>query len=360
MANDKITTRADWLNEHVFTDRPIDDDAIAAMMGMGMKRALELFKEIEEMGDQVKSPSGFLKSAARREGLGPGGAGGGGAQKSKGKGKGGGGAVVGGGGGGAAKGGGGARNGGRIANKAAWLNENLFQDRPIDDDAVAAMIGMGGARAMELFKEMEEKGDQVKNPSGYLKSAARKEGFGPQEGGGRGGDADYNKIGQRAQWLNDNVFLDKPIDADAIAAMVGMGRARAMELFKELQEKAGSMKNPSGYLKAAASREGFGPPEEPPQKRQRGAEKSQLWPVAIPAIGSAPAKGGKKGAGKGASQIVGKGAPPRAASAAGAAKLQKRVQWLNDNVFQEKPLSDDALSAVCELEVGKALELLKE
>ena len=68
------------MNEHVFTDRPIDEDAIAAMLGMGMKRALELFKEIEEMGDQVKSPSGFLKSAARREGLVPGGGAGGGAQ----------------------------------------------------------------------------------------------------------------------------------------------------------------------------------------------------------------------------------------------------------------------------------------
>jgi hypothetical protein len=80
--------------------------------------------------------------------------------------------------------------------------------------------------------------------------------------GGMQSVAAHSSVVKRAQWLNEKLFSAKPIDEDAVAAMVGMGRDRAMELFKELEEKSGSIKNPSGYLKAAARREGFGPPLE--------------------------------------------------------------------------------------------------
>merc|ERR1740121_2015426 len=76
---------------------------------------------------------------------------------------------------------------GKIEKRARWLSSNVFPDRPIDDEAIAAMSGMGVPRAKELFKEIEEKGDQCRNPSGYLKGAARREGFGPAIGESKGG-----------------------------------------------------------------------------------------------------------------------------------------------------------------------------
>lgn len=53
---------------------------------------------------------------------------------------------------------------------------------------------------------------------------------GAAAGGGGGGEA--QKIAKRAAWLNAHVFAANPIDEDAVAAMVGMGIARAFELLK--------------------------------------------------------------------------------------------------------------------------------
>ena len=120
------------------------------------------------------------------------------------------------------------------------------------------MKGLGGARAMELFKEVEEKKEQVRNPSGYLKSAAARENpagiphasprdypmLQRQQG------TDTAKIQRRANWLNANVFPDRHINLEApcqtlkflalpratleaIEAMTALGAGRAMELFKD-------------------------------------------------------------------------------------------------------------------------------
>ena len=59
------------------------------------------------------------------------------------------------------------------------VEQEFFKSSPIDGEVVAAMRGMGLQRAMELFREIEEKSDKMRNPSGYLKTAARREGFGP-------------------------------------------------------------------------------------------------------------------------------------------------------------------------------------
>ena len=121
------------------------------------------------------------------------------------------------------------------------------------------MKGLGGTRAMELFKDVEEKKEQVRNPSGYLKTAAARESpVGPVVLSIPQG-ADHGKVQRRANWLNANVFPDRQIDLEAqaavllqigfpgrvcdlcrqaalqaIEAMNTLGSTRAMELFKEL------------------------------------------------------------------------------------------------------------------------------
>ena len=60
------------------------------------------------------------------------------------------------------------------------------------------------------------------------------------------------KVEKRAAWLNAHVFLANPIDGDAVAAMVGVGLARAMNLFKAIEAQSGTIENPSGYLQNAA------------------------------------------------------------------------------------------------------------
>ena len=73
-----------------------------------------------------------------------------------------------------------------------WLNANIFPDRPIDEEAISAMCHLSMARAMELFKDLEENAQRVKNASGYLKSAAAREGHPRQE---------EDKIQKRIAWL---------------------------------------------------------------------------------------------------------------------------------------------------------------
>lgn len=341
-SNDERTIhrRATWLNSNVFPDRPIDQDAIGAMLGMGASRALELFKEIEEKAAQMKNPSGYLKKAAEREGFAPTGMGppsraasstprrppanafvGSQAattedQKST------------------------------IHRRVTWLNSNVFQDRPIDNETIGAMLGMGVARALELLKEIEEKA--VRNPNGYLQTAAMREGLSPPglsspRGGGPGAvgprmsspalsDDERSKVFRRATWLNANVFPDRHIDQEATNAMLGLGVPRALELFKEIEEKANTLRNPSGYLKAAAQREGGG-----------GYQ-------------------GGGGGGGGAVPSVGRGMASHhpVMSEDERSTIHRRATWLNTNVFKDRPIDGDALSAMMGMGVARALELFKE
>jgi len=294
---------------------------------MGVARALELFKDIEEKG--VRNPSGYLTTAAQREGLAPAGP----ATQQ----------VM------------GARmqrqppqpanteeERSTIHRRATWLNKNVFQDKQIDNDAIGAMMGLGVGRALELFKEIEEKAKaaQLKNPSGYLKKAAEREGLSPPSLAGAGqlgiyaqpayaqpalSEQESSTIHRRATWLNANVFSDRQIDQDAVAAMLGLGVARALELFKEIEAKGDQLRNPSGYLMKAATNEGV-----VPQKAMFS--------------GGAPA-------GRQFDPVRGK---------EGWDKIHRKVTWLNSNVFQSSHIDPEAIEAVASLDVGRAFELLSE
>jgi hypothetical protein len=64
----------DSLNESVFKDRPIEDDALASLLGistLGPERAAHLICKLIEKGDEIRSPSDFLRHHARKAGLAP-------------------------------------------------------------------------------------------------------------------------------------------------------------------------------------------------------------------------------------------------------------------------------------------------
>lgn len=205
--------------------------------------------------------------------------------------------------------------------------------------------------ASSVLKDLEAQADEIKHPSRFLISTLKKDGmlfgWGPPavvgKAKGKGYGSEYSKpspanqalqherIEKRAAWLSANVFWNGPIDEEAVAAMKGMGVTRAMELFSELEAKAPDIKNPSGYLKTAAKREGFGPPDEKP--RGGGSEK--------------PRGGGNE-------------KPRGGGNSHNDNRIRKRGNWLNNNVFTKKPIDDDALEAMCSLELGKAMEIFNE
>eukprot|EP00969_Alexandrium_andersonii_P229570 10138985-Alexandrium_andersonii.AAC.1 len=51
-----------------------------------------------------------------------------------------------------------------IASMAAELSDLYFHERPIDEEAVAAMQGIGISRVSELFRDIEQKAGQIRNP----------------------------------------------------------------------------------------------------------------------------------------------------------------------------------------------------
>ncbi|CAK0792021.1 unnamed protein product [Prorocentrum cordatum] len=59
------------LNTREFAFNPIDDEAVSALAGFGDYWASQLVDEMIAMKAKIRNPSGFIKAAARRAGLGP-------------------------------------------------------------------------------------------------------------------------------------------------------------------------------------------------------------------------------------------------------------------------------------------------
>ncbi|CAJ1441187.1 unnamed protein product [Effrenium voratum] len=389
-AEEKIQRRAAWLNDKVFTDRPIDDEAVAMMGSLSIARAMELFKEVEEKQLQVKNPSGYLKTACANDAAGAGAAGAGGA--------------------GGAGGAPGPMDESKIHRRATWLNANVFPDRQIDEEAIQALMSLSVPRAMELCKDVEEKQQQVRNPSGYLKMAvARESGNGApkavfqaaHQSNVPAGEED-SKIHRRITWLNANVFPDRQIDDEARGAMLGMGIARAFELLKDVEEKAASMRNPTGWLKTAALREGLVPPgsahrgpaqvhgEDDKIRRRAGWLSANVFPdrpiddeaiAAMGSLGSARAmelfkdieeksaslrnpSGYLKAAAQREPDAGRRHFPavlaPQAVGGDEMGKLHRRTTWLNHNVFQHAPLDGEAIEALGSMPLARAFDMLKD
>mmetsp|Transcript_1105 Transcript_1105/g.875 ORF Transcript_1105/g.875 Transcript_1105/m.875 type:complete len:91 (+) Transcript_1105:113-385(+) len=68
----------------------------------------------------------------------------------------------------------------KIQRRAAWLNENVLGDIPIDDEALECLRGLEVENAMAILRDVEEKKDDIRNPSAYVLAATRK----PRAAGG--------------------------------------------------------------------------------------------------------------------------------------------------------------------------------
>lgn len=330
---EKVSKRAHWLNKNVFVANPINDEAIAALNSLGVSRAMELFKDIEQKGDEVQNPSGYLKAAAAREGVGGQHA----ASNNQGMGA--------------------AVSYDKTSKRVYWLNKNVFTESPIDDGALAAINALGESRAMELLKEIEQKGSQIKNPSSYLKAAAAREGYAqgpvfgifPRHDGNTG--SSYDKVSKRAHWLSNNVFVAKPISPEAVAAMSSLDQTRAMELFKEIEQKGEQITNPSGYLIQAVTREGqnaggtCGKGIKIIGATSRQAVASNFLMPKIPAyLPPAHLLAPSRGIPSGNDNDT----------------VRKRATWLNHNVFADNPIDDETVAVMVGLGHARAMELFKE
>lgn len=302
-----VHKRCTWMNANVFGQEAINQDAVAALSCLPWERAMELLKQVEEKKGEMKNASGFLIVAASRDlkggGNGGGGGGAGGAWSASGE------DVFTG-----------------VHKRSTWLNANVFGQQAISQEAVAALSNLSRDRAMDLLKQVEEKKDQLNNPSGYLLAAVKRD-FG--DGGGKENADVYTGIHKRCTWLNANVFAEGVITQEAVQALSSLPWDRAMELLKHIEEKKGELKNPSGYLISAVGRDVQRPQQTWSQRGQ----------------GAAGAKAG--GASGGSWHGVDTG-------------VHKRCTWLNANVFGAGAIDEEAITVLSSLEFNRAMEITKE
>ena len=75
--------------------------------------------------------------------------------------------------------------GDKVKRWTSALSDGCFPGKRIEDEAVGAMLGVasafGVARVRAILQVLEDKAGQIRNPSNYLKAAARREGLGPQD-----------------------------------------------------------------------------------------------------------------------------------------------------------------------------------
>jgi len=290
----RLHKRCTWLNGNVFQESPITKEVIQSLESIDMKRGFEILKEMEEKQEKMKNPSGYLKKAIAREND----------------------FVI----------------DDKVKKRVRWINFNVYKRDAIDDEATAALSAVSWEKAMAICKELEEKGETVNNPTKYVKAACTREltkfaeqgmammpmammqpmpmaaGFAmPDMADGQVDSGIY----KRCKWLNTNLLEGKAIGKDSMFALQMLGFKSAMRLCKEIEEKAGEIRNPNKYIQAAVGREaGNG-----------GAAQSDFGTLS---------------------------------------KVAKRCTWLSSNVFTESGIQDDAVSALATLGFQRAMALCKE
>lgn len=272
-----------WLNANVFWPEAVNSAAIAALRTVAYPRAMELCKELEEKASKVQNPSGYIHAAVQNE-----------VPED-------------------------ADIDARIHKRCMWLNVRVFWEDAINSSAMAALSTLELDRAMDITRELENRGRKVTNPSGYLRAAVRKEwtGDGPQDVNRRPAAEQHQtqttttepatepRLHRRAAWLNANVFWEGAINADAVHALSTIDKHRAMEMLRELEGRRPQVHNPSGYLMAAC-------------KNECHAEGRYVD-----------------------------------------SQIHRRCTWLNANVFWHGAIDPSAIQALSCLELGRAMEMCK-
>eukprot|EP00928_Gymnodinium_smaydae_P042774 TRINITY_DN28774_c0_g1_i1.p1 TRINITY_DN28774_c0_g1~~TRINITY_DN28774_c0_g1_i1.p1 ORF type:complete len:428 (+),score=81.55 TRINITY_DN28774_c0_g1_i1:93-1376(+) len=296
-----IAKRCRWLNTNIFWADAILEPTMAKMSSLGLRRAMELLRDLEENAKNVGNPDGFLLNAVRREG-------GGQYHQSQHY-------------GGYDRSWGGRSQDGhtRLHRQSTWLNANVFWPGAIDEEAIGQLSTIDLGRAMTMLKEVEGKADVVENPSGYLKNAVRRENLYDWSSSRDGwweeswDDSSWKPqeantaIHRRATWINENVYWSGAIDRDAILQLSGIDFGRAMDMLRDVEEKAESVDNPSGFLKAAVRRETY----------------------------------------TGSSEEIDE-------------RVQKRCTWLNMNVYSKGAIDKDAIAKLSTLTFRRAMAICKD
>lgn len=251
LANDdsSVARHITTLNQDGKLAKSIDYSEVGKDLArIGEDEALKLLQELARKGASVKDPTGFIKFKlkAKLASLGT-------TMEDV------------------------ASDGTKILKRVEWLNDfgGLLQD--IDYNRVAAPLEHAGfEHAMTILKELEDKREQVRDPSSFIlsslkaswkKSATPKPPAGPSSGRGKDGApkaaeksavsgvADLKALSAFMNFLQQSPRVKKPIKFGEIAsALDSLGAKRALQIVQQMQEKGLGLDDPLTYIRAAAQR----------------------------------------------------------------------------------------------------------
>mmetsp|Transcript_48809 Transcript_48809/g.125775 ORF Transcript_48809/g.125775 Transcript_48809/m.125775 type:complete len:628 (-) Transcript_48809:66-1949(-) len=260
----------------------------------------------------------------------------------------------------------------KVSQRIGWLNKNAGFAAEIHYSKVKDILSqVGDAAAMRVLQEVADRASEIQDPTGFVLTEAElalqdrsrppAEG-GDVDGGEPGSEGDANaagdppkaqrrhraentggvnpRIATRVQWLNENAGLCEPVDLQEVADLLAdAGPRSCMAALKDLEEKAGEVRNPTAYLHAQLTRIAAKKAEAP----------------------SGRAAGLRTGVIKTALKSKG-GVAPRQGGAELRRKVEVRMEWLNTNAGLAAALDVDKLgSALAKLgSLPDSMAILKQ
>lgn len=272
----------------------------------------------------------------------------------------------------------------KLSKRIGWLNNNAGLSMQIKYSEVKDMLdALGESGAMKLLKELEEKKDKIRDPTAYLKTAAKRatggssleemslsamssglspdmlqQAYSPELYQAAAGlPIEGGEIERRVGWLNANVQLQEPLIYDKVGPLLAaIGDQEALLILKKLEESSADVRDPTGWVIAATRRVHN---QVAQAEAQAEAAQAAAWNAEF--AGAAALASYPNGPVKGVMRTI---PSSRAVAVAGSAvlmnQLKKRIGWLNANVpMKEQIIFDKVGSLLAAVGYRQAMEILK-
>jgi hypothetical protein len=145
-----------------------------------------------------------------------------------------------------------------LSKAIGMLNHQDILQQPINfREAAPWLSSVPESRAVELITQLAEKAAQVKDPTNWLIAAAKKASASTGQAGRTSGSpvGGHPYIAKAIGMLNAEGALQQPIKfREAAPYMSSVPESLAIELIKQLAEKAAEVKDPTNWLIAAAKK----------------------------------------------------------------------------------------------------------
>jgi len=256
----------------------------------------------------------------------------------------------------------------KLSKRIGWLNNNAGLLQEIRYSEVKDLLTqVGDQEAMKILGQLEDKDRAVRDPTAYLKAAALKilggsdeapvgrKAKGRDRGGGEPVDESVliQKVEKRVQWLNANANLREELLFDDVGmALVNAGQRQAMQILKELEDKAGEVMDPTTFVLEELEKCGGADnePDDGPAPVGSGGNDGR--------VGRGSGRRRRKGAnGRRGRSVIKTGLKEKPLRNF-ADQVRRRIEWLNGHADLQQELDFDRVVDLL-LQTGQQKEVMK-